>query len=199
MYLRPAFTETDPARIRGLIAANPFGLLVTNLGGTMDASHVPFVIEPGEELVLGAHLAAPNAQVAALDGGTALAVFSGPHAYIAPGWYRTQPAVPTWDYAAVHVHGTLELVEDAESTAATLRTLAIDDPRGFDIDALTETYRTQMFKGIRAFRLRATKVEAQWKMSQNRSAEDRQGVIEALRAQGNDAVADLIAETLPSA
>ncbi|MCW3475961.1 FMN-binding negative transcriptional regulator [Limobrevibacterium gyesilva] len=198
MYLRPAFIETDPDRIAALIAANPFGVLVTHGPGGMDASHIPFVVErEGESLVLGAHLAAANAQCAALDGGTALAIFSGPHAYISPGWYRTQPAVPTWDYVAVHVHGRLEAVDDAAGTAAILRALGVDDPERFDLDALEEKYRAAMFKGIRAFRLRAERIEAQWKMSQNRSAADRQGVIAALRAQGNQAVADLIEATLP--
>ena len=197
MYLRPAFTETDPARIAGLIVAHPFGVLITTGADGPSASHVPFVVErDGPNLVLTAHLAAANPQISALDGGTALAIFSGPHAYIAPGWYRTQPAVPTWDYAAVHVHGTLETIDDPTSM---LRALAAGDPAGFDLAALTDRYRTQMFKGIVAFRLRATRVEAQWKMSQNRSAEDRVAVIAALRGQGDDAVADLIAETLPPA
>lgn len=197
MYLRPAFTETDPARIAGLIVAHPFGVLMTTDAGGMAASHIPFAVEQaGPELVLTAHLAAANPQVAALDGGTALAIFSGPHAYIAPGWYHTQPAVPTWDYAAVHVHGTLEIIDDP---TAMLRALAAGDPAGFDLAALPDRYRTQMFKGIVAFRLRATRVEAQWKMSQNRSAEDRLAVIAALRGQDENAVADLIAATLPPA
>ena len=74
----------------------------------------------GDGLVLSAHLAAGNPQCALLDGGTALAVFGGPHAYISPAWYRTQPAVPTWDYAAVHVHGTLEPVDETEAAKLSL-------------------------------------------------------------------------------
>lgn len=199
MYLRPVFAEEDPAKIAGLIRAHPFGLLVTQRDGGMEGSHVPFVVEDGPELMLVAHLGAANPQVAALDGGTGLAVFSGPHAYIAPGWYRTQPAVPTWDYAAVHVHGRLERIDDAAGTAAVLRSLGAGDPMGFDVDGMEPRYKAQMFKGIVAFRLLPTRVEAQWKMSQNRSAEDRTGVIAALRTQGEHAVANLIAATLPAA
>ncbi len=197
MHLRPVFAEHDPARIAGLIRAHPFGLLVTQRDGAMEGSHVPFVVEEGPDLVLAAHLAAANPQAAALDGGTALAVFSGPHAYIAPSWYRTQPAVPTWDYAAVHVHGRLEAVDGPAAASAILHALAGDDPGRFDIAALEERYRAQMLKGIRAFRLHPTRIEAQWKMSQNRSAEDREAVIAALRGQGEHAVAELIAATLP--
>jgi transcriptional regulator len=197
MYLRPAFTETDLDRIVALIAANPFGLLVTAGPAGLDASHVPFIVERQQEtLLLAAHLAAANAQCGSLDGGQAMAVFAGPHAYISPGWYRTQPAVPTWDYAVVHIHGRLELVDDEPAIASLLRALATDDPMHFDYDAMPEAFRARMLAGIRAFRLRPDRIEAQWKMSQNRSKPDRQGVIEGLRAQGNHAVADLVAFTL---
>ncbi len=198
MYLRPAFIETDTSRIVGLIEANPFGLLVTNEGGAMDGSHIPFIVDrAGDGFVLAAHVGRANAQADILDGARALAVFSGPHAYITPGWYQTQPSVPTWNYAAVHVHGVLEAVDDTEGACAILRRLAVHDAMAFDIDALEAKYRTAMLKGIRAFRLHPDKVEAQWKMSQNRSAADRKGVIAALRAQGDAAVAELIEATLP--
>ncbi len=196
MHLRPAFTETDPARIAALIAANPFGLLVTQGKQGMEASHLPFVMSHDKDvLILAGHLAAGNAQCAAFAGGAALAVFSGPHAYIAPGWYRTQPAVPTWDYAAVHVHGHLEPLE-GQALADMMRAAARDDPGGFDIDALEPRYREAMMNGVRSFRLRAERIEAQWKMSQNRSIADRELVIAALRARGEHAVADLVAATL---
>ena len=198
MYLRPAFAVTDLDRIAALIVAHPFGVLVTQGADGMAASHVPFIVaREGDGLVLQGHLGRANAQCAQLAGGAALAIFSGPHGYIAPGWYATQPAVPTWDYAAVHIHGVLEPVDDAAGVAAMLRGLAADDPAGFDIDALDATYRAGMVAGICAFRLPAQRIEAQWKMSQNRSAADRQGVIEGLRAQGQHAIAEMVAATLP--
>ena len=198
MYLRPAFTETDLDRIAGLIRDNPFGLLTTHGPEGLDASHIPFAVErDGDTLMLTGHLAAANAQCGAIAAGVAaLAVFSGPHAYISPSWYVTRPAVPTWDYAAAHVHGVLEPMAEDADMATSLHALATHDPAQFDVDALEDKYRQMMFKGIRAFRLRATRVEAQWKMSQNRSIADRQSVIAALRPEGRDAVADLIAETL---
>ena len=198
MHLRPAFTETDSARIAGLIAANPFGLLVTCGESGMQGSHVPFVMtQDNDDIVLPGHLAAGNAQCAAFDGGAALAVFAGPHAYISPGWYRTQPAVPTWDYTAVHVHGHLQRL-DEEALADMLRALARGDPGGFDLDELESGFRDGLLAGIRGFRLWAERIEAQWKMSQNRSAADREGVVAALRASGEHAVADLVAGTLPA-
>jgi transcriptional regulator len=197
MHLRPVFAEQDLGRIAALVAANSFGLLVTQGPEGVEASHLPFAVSrEGDGLVLAGHVAAGNRQARLFEGGVALAIFSGPHAYISPGWYRTQPSVPTWDYAAVHVHGVLERADGTEETAAMLRALAKDDPGGFDLDALPGDYRAQMFKGIRSFRLRSTRIEAQWKMSQNRSAEDRRSVIAALRAQGNAACADLVEATL---
>ena len=196
MYLRPAFVETDPARIRALIATNSFGVLVTHGPDGLDASHLPFVIEEDGDWCLAGHLAAANAQCAQIEGGRALAVFGGPHAYVSPSWYQVQPAVPTWDYAAVHVHGRLEPVTDAAGIAAGLRAVGAHDSAGFSLDALPEGFRARMIAGIRAFRLRPERIEAQWKMSQNRSRADREGIIAALRARGEDAMADLVEATL---
>ncbi len=198
MYLRPAFAVSDLDRIEALIRANPFGLLVTTRDGVPEASHIPFTVErTGDTLTIYGHFAKPNPQCAAIAGGTALAIFSGPHAYIAPGWYAAQPSVPTWDFCAAHLSGVLEPVTEDPGIDSMLLDMASADPAGFDLLGLPEKYKAQMYAGIRAFRLVATKIEAQWKMSQNRSVEDRQRVIAALREQGNDAAADLIAETLP--
>ncbi len=197
MYNRPAFAETDLERIAALIAAHSFGLLVTGSGG-LDASPIPFTVRrDGERLVLEGHLAAGNPQCARIAAGdAALAIFSGPHAYISPTWYLTQPAVPTWDYAAVHVHGTLEPVTEDGTMRAMLRTLSTHDP-AFSLDALPADYMAGMMRGIRAFRLRSERIEAQWKMTQNRSIADRRSVAGTLRAQGSDEVAELIEATLP--
>ncbi len=198
MYLRPAFAVSDLDRIEALIRANPFGLLVTTRDGVPEASHIPFTVErTGDTLTIYGHFAKPNPQCAAIAGGTALAIFSGPHAYIAPGWYAAQPSVPTWDFCAAHLSGVLEPVTEDPGIDSMLLDMASADPAGFDLLGLPEKYKAQMYAGIRAFRLVATKIEAQWKMSQNRSVEDRQRVIAALREQGNDAAADLVAETLP--
>ena len=199
MYLRPAFASHDLDRILPVIAENPFGTLITRTASGMEASHVPFLVaRDGAGVLLSAHLGRPNTQCGAFEGGTALAIFTGPHAYIAPGWYANQPAVPTWDYVAVHVHGVLEPVDDVPGTKDILRGLAAHDPAGFDLDKLAEDYLAGMLRGIRAFRLRSTHIEAQWKLSQNRSVADREGVIAGLRAEGQDATADLIAATLPT-
>lgn len=205
MHQPPAFVQTDPARIMALIAANPFATLVTHGPDGLAASHVPFVMDYNNDaaapfptgLTLTGHLAAANAQGAAIAGGAALAIFTGPHAQISPAWYATGPSVPTWDYTAVHVHGTLEEVA-GEELAALMARISATDPGGFALEALPDAFRTRMFAGLRGFRLRTARIEAQWKLSQNRSVADRQGVVTALRRRGEQEVADLVAATLPA-
>ncbi|MEJ1977445.1 MAG: FMN-binding negative transcriptional regulator [Acetobacteraceae bacterium] len=200
MYVRPAFAQPDPAAIQALIRDNAFGLLISHGPRGTEASHIPFLLRPdGDEFVLTAHFAAGNPQCDAI-GGEALAVFGGPHAYISPGWYKAQPSVPTWDFAAVHVTGRLEPVTDPAEIAADLQGMAAEDPTHFNLADLPDDYRARMFAGIRAFRMTPTRVEAQWKMSQNRSAADRKGVVAALEAQADGMskqVAALVASTLP--
>jgi transcriptional regulator len=203
MYCRPAFNESDPARIRALIEANQFGLLITQSPTRgLEASPIPFVLKPeGDGFTLAGHLAAGNPQCDMLDGADALAVFGGPHAYISPLWYGVQPSVPTWDFAAVHVSGRLAPLADPDAIAADMERLAALDPLGFEVGAMEPGYRARMIAGVRAFTLHPAKVEAQWKMSQNRSVGDRLRVIDALQAQGDPmsaSVAKLIAETLPA-
>src|SRR5436305_6364567 len=146
---------------------------------------MPFVIgRDGDGFVVAGHLAAGNPQCDMLEAAEALVTFGGPHAYVSPGWYGVQPAVPTWDFAAVHVKGPLSPVIDPARIAASMQRLAAVDPTGFDVYAMDPAYRARMIAGVRAFTLRPASIEAQWKMSQNRSVGDRTRVIDALRSQG---------------
>ena len=203
MYLRPVFLQPDPAEIAALIRANPFAQLVTAGPRGLEATHLPITHHPhGEGFDLSGHFAAANPQCEAIGSNVdALVIFAGPHAYIAPDWYAARPAVPTWDFAAVHVYGRLQPITDPAAIAQDVQAMAEADPAQFDVMALPPDYRARMFAGIRAFRLRPSRVEAQWKMSQNRSATDRRQVMAALREQGDTMaaqVAAMIARTLPA-
>lgn len=196
MYVPAAFAETDPEVTAALIRANPFGLLVTGAPRPA-ATFVPFVLRDG--FVLEAHLARENPQGAVLDGAEALAVFGGPHAYVSPSWYRTQPSVPTWNYEAVQVAGRLELMRESAEILDMLNALAEGDPGRFDTATVPEPFLGKLLKGIVAFRLIPHSVQAKRKLSQNKSVADRQGVIAGLRAGGEAVMADLIEATLPPA
>ena len=115
MYIPKSFQVTDPEVLAAFIRAHSFATLVSAVDGTPFATHLPLLLDQGT--LLG-HVARANPHWQAFDGQReALAIFHGPHAYISPTWYATGPAVPTWNYAAVHVYGAPRLIE-GEALAA---------------------------------------------------------------------------------
>jgi len=185
MYIPAPFVQTDEARTRALLEAHAFGLLVTTSEeGLPVASHIPMLgREAGGEWILEGHVARPNEQSGHIAAGQrALAVFQGPHAYVSPVWYDN-PGVPTWNYAAVHVCGRLR-----EATGAAARAIVERLARHFEGDgpqAWEPRYPDGMLDGIVCFALTGVSMQSKLKMSQNRPAADRRGVIEALEAAGD--------------
>ena len=114
VYLPPAFTETRTEVLIEHVERHDFGLLVSHGKEGLIASQLPFLLERRDGvLYLQGHLARANPQLADLDGDSeALAIFAGPHAYISPSWYQPGPAVPTWNYATVHVYGAARTIAD---------------------------------------------------------------------------------------
>src|SRR5436309_15160351 len=114
MYIPAAFAETDLTRLHDFIGQNSFGLLVTQVEGLPFATHLPFLLErpAGPHGTLVGHVARANSQWREAAGQTALAIFSGPHAYVSPTWYEAEQVVPTWNYAAVHVYGRVQIIQD---------------------------------------------------------------------------------------
>src|SRR5438552_5084666 len=179
VYLPPAFTETRPAVLLGHLEQYDFGLLVSHGATGLVASHIPFLIEKdGDQLHLHGHLARPNPQVDDLArGGEVLAIFSGPHAYVSPSWYADAPSVPTWNYADVHVYGTVSLIDDADWLRSLLRRLSerheAGNPVAWRMRDLPEAYLEGMLKGIIGLDIAVTRLEGKYKLSQNRPAADR--------------------------
>ena len=206
VYLPPAFTETRPAVLIEHIGRHDFGLLVSTGEAGLVASHIPFMVErDADKLLLHGHLARPNPQVHDLArGGEVLAIFSGPHAYISPSWYASGPSVPTWNYVDVHVYGTVSLVEDADWLRGFLRRLSerheARNPVPWRMEDLPARYLESMLKGIIGIEIAVTRLEGKYKLSQNRPAADRPGVIAALECQSDAdalAVARLMREREP--
>ncbi len=186
MYIPPAFRIEDPGKLSAFIQQNSFATLVTHDGQAPFASHLPMLFhrDAGPHGTLVAHLARANPQWKHFaSGGEALAIFHGPHGYISPAWYKTSPAVPTWNYATVHAYGRPAIIEDRERVIALLKeTIAIneapfDPPWAGD---LPEDYLDKMIRGIVAFEIPVTRMEGKFKFGQNRAAEDVRGVIERL-------------------
>jgi transcriptional regulator len=201
LYLPPAFTEPDPEVLIAHIERWSFGLLVSHGPSGIIASHIPFLLErKAQQLFVQGHLARPNPQVAGLAaGGEALAVFSGPDAYISPSWYATGPAVPTWNYVSVHAYGEVSVKEGEAWLLPFLRRLSERHEGGslcpWRLDALPEDYLAHMLKGIVGFEIAVSRLEGKWKLSQNRPAEDHPRIIAALEEQG-DAAAMAIAQMM---
>jgi transcriptional regulator len=191
VYLPPAFTENRQKVLVEHIERYDFGLLVTHGDQGLAASHIPFLIErDGERLHLHGHLARPNPQVADLARGSeVLAIFHGPHAYISPNWYASGPAVPTWNYVDVHAYGTVQLVEDDDWLRRFLVRLSerheARNPEAWRMQELPDAYVETMLKGIIGLDIAVTRLEGKYKLSKNRPATDRAGVIAALEAQSD--------------
>lgn len=180
MYVPKHFVQNDNGKTGSLVESYSFGLLVTvGSDGLPVASHIPFLSRADSgSLILEGHVARPNEQSEHISRGLkALAVFRGPHAYISPTWYET-PGVPTWNYDAVHAYGRLQEVtgERARSIVERLAGKFEGDGPG----AWVPSYPEKMLSGIVCFVMTDVSLQSKSKMSQNRPANDRRSVIEAL-------------------
>jgi transcriptional regulator len=193
MYIPASFREDDPDELRALMRAHSFGTLVSVLDGAPFATHLPFLVD-GEgdgPTVLRAHLARANPQWRAWEHGgegEVLAIFTGPHAYVSPTWYAEPgPAVPTWNYTAVHAYGEPRLMSDDELRRSLADMVAVyeagRDPV-YSMDTLPEEFvAARVGHGTVGIEIAVTRLEGKAKLSQNRPDADRRSVIAALRAQ----------------
>ena len=207
VYLPPLFTETREEVLLAHIERQDFGLLVTHGLAGLITSQIPFLVKRRDgALYLQGHLARANPQVADFDGGVeALAIFTGPHAYISPSWYEAGPAVPTWNYATVHAYGPARRIEDAAWLRDLVRRLSERhealEPMPWDMQKLPEDYVQSMLKGIVGVEIAVSRLEGKFKLSQNRPATDRPRIIAALERRADPesrAVAQLMREREPA-
>jgi transcriptional regulator len=208
MYRPAAFAEEHVAALHGLMRAQPFATLVSCGADAVEITHLPLLHDPAPAPwgTLRGHVARANPHWRQLaSGGRALAIFMGPHGYISPSWYPSKridgKAVPTWNYAVVHARVSVRVIHDA----AWLRRLVADLTERFE-SGLEEPWRIsdapaafieQMLRGIVGFDMTIEALEGKWKLSQNRSLEDRTAVVTALQRRGDaqsQALAAVVAE-----
>lgn len=196
MYMPPAFRLDDRAVAVELMRAHPFAMLVAATGpGAVEITHLPVLAAvEGETLTLRGHVSKANPMAGLIAGSTAVApvrataVFSGPQAYVSPDWYQTENQVPTWNYLAVHASGALEHVADPAAFEALLADLsaeheaALVPKRPWTMGKMVPGTVARMMKGITGFRMTVDLLEAKAKLSQNKNAVDRGGVVAALDA-----------------
>ena len=189
MYTPPHFRVDDTATAHEIIRRYSFATLITVVDGHPSISHLPFLFEADQSAhgKLVAHMARANPQWRSFpDGGKVTVVFQGPHAYVSPRWYAPEPdSVPTWNYAVVHCTGTPRiLADDADAFEAQRKLVAAHDPE-WTLD-LPEKDKMEMLHAIVVFEIPVERMEAKFKLSQNRSAEDQANVARKLTEQGDD-------------
>lgn len=199
MYVPRHFEPEDERLLWSLIEEHSFGMLLTVVDGEPFASHVPFLADRDSRL-LHCHVARANPQWQQVASAPrVLAVFAGPHGYVSPTWYAEHGGVPTWNYAVVHAHGEAVCIDDPEHKRRHVDALAEKYERGRAAPWVPE-YDVRRLAGIVGIEIRVAKLEGKLKLSQNRSAADRAGVIAQLQATGRDedaALARLMAVTAP--
>jgi transcriptional regulator len=189
LYTPTHFAMHDRAAIARLMHEHSFATLVTPAAPEPLVSHLPLLLVPGCEphgTLLG-HFARANPHWQQVREVQSIAVFHGPHAYVSPSWYREPDRmVPTWNYATVHAHGVLEIVEDAVEAqgiiAALVQRFEASRPAPWKF-VRDQRERDLLMGAIVPFRMRIRRIDAKFKLSQNRSSDDRARVIAALRAE----------------
>ncbi len=205
MYQPAAFREERLEVLHGLIRAHPLATLITAGSGGLMANLVPFtLVDTNDQGTLRCHIAKANPQIDALKAGAeTLVVFHGPQAYITPSWYASKKehgrVVPTWNYAVVQVRGTPLVIDDPEWLRLQIEALTSgqEDQRAepWRVTDAPEAFIEGQLKAIIGVEIPILSIEGKWKVSQNRSAADRQGVYEGLQVEGfSEEMAKLVAE-----
>ena len=177
MYIPEHFRVHDHADTIVFMRANPFAILISGTDDGPFATHAPVAIrEAGQDLVIRGHVAKANPHWRHLEQQPqCLTIFHGPHAYVSPNNYTTREVVPTWNYGAVHVYGNARVFSAPDQLLAVLHELiAMFEPAYAEQWAgLTEAYRARMLSHIVGFEIAVTKIEAKFKLSQNRTREEQ--------------------------
>jgi transcriptional regulator len=201
MYVNPHFAERELPVLHDTIEAVRFGLLVICVDGPL-AAHIPFVLhrEAGDYGTLVAHVAGNDPLARHLDDGhEALAIFGGPRAYISPQWCPGG-GLPTYNYVAVHAYGRPRVLKDRDTVLAHLAELVdvheerLPDP--WSLASAPPDHVAALLPHIVAFELEIDTIQGKRKLSQNRAAEDREGIILGLRGRAGAGDDRSIAEAM---
>ncbi|MGY3040581.1 transcriptional regulator [Rhodanobacter sp. TND4EL1] len=190
MYTPKHFEETRAEVLHGLIGTYPFATVVAHAGNGLVANHLPFELVDG---VLHGHVARGN-ELVRMDGAEVLLVFRGPDGYISPNWYPTKHEtgreVPTWNYAVVHVHGRLRVMDDAVWLRGLLERLTDHHEAGqaqpWKITDAPEDHIEKSLRAIVGLEVTIDRLEGKFKLSQNHPARNRAGVVAGLGERAGD-------------
>ena len=191
MYIPDYYNDSTIEEVKDFIKAHGFGLLITTTADRPQATHIP--MEPGTndkgKDVLRGHIAKANPQWKSFkDNGEVLVVFQGPHAYVSSSWY-THKDVPTWNYVAVHVYGTISIIE-GEKLYRSLKELVDKYENStktyLSLESLPEKMIKRDMRGIVGFEIAITEVRAAFKLSQKKDDETYANIVNKLGASEKD-------------
>ena len=209
MYLPKYFEETRIQILHELIRVHPLGALVTLTPSGLDANHIPFEVDPDPAPfgTLRGHIARANPLWRDFSRGVeALAIFQGPGTYISPSWYPTKresaKVVPTWNYAVVHAHGALRVIDDRAWLRGFVEKLTNRHEAGrrdpWKVTDAPSDFIEKQLGAIVGLEISITRLIGKWKVSQNRPPPDRDGVVQGLSQEGRHsaaAMADLVRQS----
>ena len=192
MYIPEHFRVEDHATAIAFMRANPFAILVSTTNDGPFATHIPVVIrETAGQPIIRGHVAKANPHWRYLqEQSHCLMIFHGPHAYVSPTNYATQENVPTWNYGAVHAYGNARTFSETSDLLSMLHDLipTFEAAYAEQWTGLSESYRARMLGHIVGFEIEVTKTEAKFKLSQNRTREEQQQVIDSLSRATDTAI-----------
>jgi len=204
MYIPKAFEVDNKTELFEFIEQWSFGNLITTYKGEIFVNAVPLVIDKEQNKLYG-HLAVSNPQLSLLEKAEDLAViFNGANAYISPSWYVSQEMVPTWNFESVQIKGRAKKVSK-DRLLVILEQLTEKHERQFEqpwkLDKVSAPKFNAMVEMIVGFEIDISSIKGKSKLSQNRSVEDRVGVISGLRNQNERmslSIADKMTLNLPN-
>jgi transcriptional regulator len=182
MYIPKYFEITDDNEQYAFIAANGFGQLISSSGGRPYSTHLPFLLSADKTKLL-AHLAIQNPQVANIADQQVLVTLQGTHDYISPSWYQS-PGVPTWNYQAAHIYGTCETFTDIDRLEDIVNKLTAKYESGLP-SPWQPDYNPKMLNAIIGIEISISEIQCNYKLSQNRTQQDQQQVIDQLNTNGS--------------
>ena len=188
MYIPKLYREEDREKILEFLKQNNFPALVTYDGEKPIATHLPVEVlenENGSLTILG-HMSRANPQWRSFGEQEVLLIFQGAHTYISPRWYD-HVNVPTWNYMMVHVYGKVRLVEGEELHSLLSRLVKNhEEPTAYSLEALPQDFVQKEMNGVVGFAVDVTRVDAGYKLSQNRNDGDHENIIRELEGRGDE-------------
>ena len=183
MYIHKLYREENREKILEFLRQNEFATLVAHDGERPVASHLLMeIVEDGENLYVNGHMSKANSLWKILEkNAEVLVIFQGPHTYISPTWYN-HVNVPTWNYQSVHIYGKPRVITEHREVYGLLKRL-IDRHEAnsqYRLETLSQDFVEKEMRGIVAFQIQVTRIDANYKLSQNRDDENYRSIVSHL-------------------